>query len=58
MEFTKLINDSSINQPNARAEDGMQQPGRWNSLCEGVIIPLGSLFAVFLVMMGVMLIAD
>jgi hypothetical protein len=58
MELPKSTNDDSINQPNVRAEDGMQQPGRWNSLCEGVIIPLGSLFAVFLVMMGVMLIAD
>jgi hypothetical protein len=50
--------DSSLYQSNVRAEDGRQQTTRWNSLCEGVIIPLGSIFAVFLVMLGVMLIVD
>jgi hypothetical protein len=44
-----------IDQPNARAEDGFQQRGSWNSFCEGILIPLGSLFAVFLVMVGLML---
>jgi hypothetical protein len=50
--------DSSLYQSNFRAEDGQQQPTRWNAFCEGVLIPLGSIFAVFLVMLGVMLIVD
>jgi hypothetical protein len=50
--------DNSIYQSNARAEDGRQQPTRWSVFCEDVIIPLGSLFAVFLVMLGIMLIVD
>ena len=43
-------------QSNCRAEDGQLDGNRWSSLCEGVLIPLGSLFAVFLLMLGVMLI--
>ncbi|WP_433966104.1 hypothetical protein [Tunturiibacter gelidiferens] len=43
-------------QSNSRAEDGLLCRSRWNSLCEGVLIPLASLFAVFLFMLGVMLI--
>ncbi|WP_157466728.1 hypothetical protein [Edaphobacter aggregans] len=45
-----------MDQSNARAEDGFQQRSSWNSFCEGILIPLGSLFAVFLVMVGLMLI--
>jgi hypothetical protein len=55
MEYTELKNDASIYQSNARAEDGMQQRSRWSALCEGVIIPIGSLFTVFLAMLGIML---
>jgi hypothetical protein len=55
MEHTELNNDVSIYQSNARAEDGMQQRSHWNVLCEGVIIPLGSVFTVFLAMLGIML---
>jgi hypothetical protein len=43
-------------QSNSRAEDGDLDCTRWSGLCEGVLIPLGSLFAVFLLMLGVMLI--
>jgi hypothetical protein len=43
-------------QSNSRAEDGQLDGNRWSGLCEGVLIPLGSLFAVFLFMLGVMLI--
>jgi hypothetical protein len=43
-------------QSNSRAEDGQTQGNQWSTLCEGVLIPLGSLFAVFLFMLGVMLI--
>ncbi len=58
MEYSKLKNDASVYQSTARAEDGIRPQGRWNALCEGVLIPLGSLFAVFLAMLGIMLIAD
>jgi hypothetical protein len=43
-------------QSNCRAEDGQLDRSHWSGLCEGVLIPLGSLFAVFLLMLGVMLI--
>jgi len=43
-------------QSNCRAEDGQTDRSHWIGLCEGVLIPLGSLFAVFLLMLGVMLI--
>ncbi len=43
-------------QSNFRAEDGLHSRSRWSSFCEGVLIPLGSLFAVFLFMLGAMLI--
>jgi hypothetical protein len=48
------LKTASIDQPNVRAEDGLQRAS-WNSLCEGILIPLGSLFAVLLVMVGMML---
>jgi len=55
MEYTESNNNASIYQSNARAEDGMQPRSRWSALCEGVLIPLGSLFTVFLAMLGIML---
>jgi hypothetical protein len=55
MEYSKSKDDASIYQSNFRAEDGMQQRSRWNALCEGVLIPLGSLFTIFLAMLGMML---
>jgi hypothetical protein len=55
MEYSELNNEVSIYQSNVRAEDGMQQRSRWNILCEGVIIPLGSVFTVFLAMLCMML---
>jgi hypothetical protein len=58
MEYSKFKNDASVYESTARAEDGMPPRSRWNALCEGVLIPLGSLFAVFLAMLGLMLIAD
>jgi hypothetical protein len=50
--------DNSIYQSTVRAEDGQQQSTRWNSFCEGVLLPIGSLFAVFLAIVGIMLIVD
>jgi hypothetical protein len=55
MEYSEVKNDVSIYQSNVRAEDGMQPRSRWSALCEGVLIPLGSLFTVFLAMLGIML---
>jgi hypothetical protein len=55
MEYTKQNDQASIYESNFRAEDGIPT-GRSNALYEGVVIPLGSLFAVFLFMLGVMVI--
>jgi hypothetical protein len=58
MKSTTTYFDNSIYQSNIRAEDGRQQPTRWSSFCEGVLFPLGSLFAAFLAMLGIMLLVD
>ena len=58
MEYRQFKDDVSIYQPDARAEDGLQKCTPWNALCQGVLIPLGSLFLVFLTMLGMMLIID
>ena len=42
-------------QSNIRAEDGELDGSGWSGLREGVLVPLGSLFAVFLFMLCVML---
>ena len=52
--ITQQNDDVSIYQSNFRAEDGLE-PGPSNALYEGVIVPLASLFAVFLLMVGIML---
>lgn len=43
-------------QSNSRAEDGPVDHNPFSVLCEGVLIPLGALFAIFLIMLGVVLI--
>ena len=55
MQFTKFKYDNTDLLSNIRAEDGLQQPIRWNALYEGVILPLGSLFGVLMLVLGVML---
>ena len=55
MEHTQQNDQTSTYESNFRAEDGLPT-GRSNALYEGVVIPLGSLFAVFLFMLGVMVI--
>ena len=58
MEHITQHNDPvSIYQSNFRAEDGPTD-GRWSALYEGVVISLASLFAVFLFMLGAMIIAN
>ena len=55
MKYSQFMNNASICQPNARAEDGMEQRSPWNVLCEYVLIPIGTVFAVFMTMLGMML---
>jgi hypothetical protein len=57
MEYTEQNNQASIYQSNFRAEDGAST-SRSNALYEGVVVPLASLFAVFLFMLGAMVIAN
>jgi hypothetical protein len=57
-QMTTQENTIPINQTNARAEDGFQRSPSWNAFCEGILIPLASLGAVFLIMLGVMLISN
>lgn len=54
---TTSLKMTATDQRNARAEDGFQERTPWNSFCEGILIPLGTLFAVLLGIVGVMLIA-
>jgi hypothetical protein len=53
MEYTQRNDQPSIYESNFRAEDGAHT-GRSNPLYEGVVIPLASLFAIFLFMVGAM----
>jgi hypothetical protein len=55
MEHTQQNDQASMYQSNFRAEDGLPT-SRWNAFYEGVVIPLASLFAVFLFMVGAMVI--
>jgi hypothetical protein len=54
MEFTRFKYDNAEILSNTRAEDGIQ-PVRRDAFYEGVLIPLGTIFAVFLFVLGVML---
>jgi hypothetical protein len=53
MEYTQHNDQASISRSNFRAEDG-PTGGRSNALYEGVVIPLASLFAVALFVLGAM----
>ncbi len=57
MQLTKFKHDNANLLANIRPEDGLQPPIRWNSFYEGVVLPLGSLFAVLLLVLGVMLLS-
>ena len=54
MEYTQEHDQVTVYQSNFRAEDGAP-PGRSNALYEGVVIPLASLFAVVLFVVGAMM---
>lgn len=56
MQPTIQIDGDSAYASIIRAEDGTQ-PSHWSVLCEGVLIPLGALFAILLCIVAVMLIA-
>jgi hypothetical protein len=55
MNYTESMDDAAAYQSNIRAEDGMQPRSHWNALYEGVLIPVGTLFAVVVAMLGMML---
>jgi hypothetical protein len=55
MEHIQQNEESPISESNFRAEDGPAASSS-NSLYEGVVVPLASLFAVFLFMLGAMVI--
>lgn len=54
MQHIQHNDDVSIYQSNFRAEDGLEN-GPTKALYEGVVVPLVSLFAVFLLMVGIAL---
>ena len=56
MEYTEQNNQASMYESNFRAEDGVPT-GRSNALYEGVVVPLASLFAVVLFVVGAMVIS-
>jgi hypothetical protein len=57
MEYTQQNDEATtIYESNFRAEDGVPT-GRSNALYENVVIPLVSLFAVFLFMVGAMILS-
>ena len=56
MEYTQQNDQVSMYQSNFRAEDG-PTAGRSNALYEGVVIPLASLFAVVLFVVGAMVLS-
>lgn len=45
MKYHTLEDEASLYQANIRAEDGRQQNGQWNALCEGIVIPFGCIVA-------------
>jgi hypothetical protein len=55
MEYTQQNDQATMYESNFRAEDGAPT-GRSSALYEGVVVPLASLFAVFLFMLGAMVI--
>ena len=55
MKYSEWIDNASAHQPDARAEDGMKQRSQWSELCQYVLIPIGTVFAIFLAMLGMML---
>jgi hypothetical protein len=57
MEHTQENDQVSIYESNFRAEDGVPAD-RSSALYEGVVVPLASLFAVFLFMLGAMMITN
>jgi hypothetical protein len=57
MEHTQQNDHAPRYESNFRAEDGAPI-GRSNALYEGVVVPLASLFAVFLFMLGAMIITN
>jgi hypothetical protein len=55
MKYHTLEDEVSLYQSNIRAEDGLQQNGQWNALCEGILIPFGFIVAFLVVVLIIML---
>jgi hypothetical protein len=55
LDYNQQNDQVTVYQSNFRAEDGLPA-GRWNALYEGVVIPLASLLAVVLFVVGAMMI--
>jgi len=56
MKYHTPGDDTSFYQSTIRAEDGLQQNGQWNALCEGVLIPFGFIIAFLLAVLIIILI--
>jgi hypothetical protein len=56
MKYHTLEDEASLYQSNIRAEDGLQENGQWNALCEGILIPFGFIVAFLAVVLIIMLI--
>lgn len=56
MKYQQLGNNVSMYQSNIRAEDRVQQNDRWKTFYEEVLVPIGFIFALFLVVLLIMLI--
>jgi hypothetical protein len=54
LDYTQQNDQVTMYQSNFRAEDGVPT-GRSNALYEGVLVPLGTLFAVVLFVVGAMM---
>ncbi len=52
------LSHPSLADSRARAEDDPSLTSRWSELCQGVLIPLGSILCIFLFMLGIMLMTD
>ena len=55
LDYNQQNDQVTVYQSNFRAEDG-PPTSRWNALYEGVVIPLASLLAVVLFVVGAMMI--
>lgn len=58
MKYLKLKHNASTYQSNIRAEDGVQQDGRWSALYDEILVPCGFILILLLILLSVMLIRN